>query len=109
MQIHCKACGRLYDAPASIDGPGCPACTNAMVSPPAPVAIVHHASWHLLRKYKPKARTRRTSRATAGALGRKNEIVLIQLQQALLRAQQADAGVRAMYAAMQSVELKQEV
>lgn len=70
------------------------------------MAQVHHASWHLLRKYKPKARTRRTSRATAGVLGRNNEIVLIQLQQVAERAQQAEAAVLAMYGAMQTATIK---
>lgn len=71
------------------------------------MAQVHHASWHLLRKYKPKARMRRASRATAGVLGRKNEIVLIQMQQAVQRAEHAQAlYAQTLYASIQTATIK---
>lgn len=100
MQIHCKACGRLYDAPQSIDGPGCPACTHAMVSPRPPLAIVHHASWHLLRAHKGRARIR--NQTAVGKSLQKGELCLA-------KALQAATQSRLIYAAIQGVELKQVV
>lgn len=72
------------------------------------MAQLHHASWHLLRQHKQKARYRRHTKATDGAQRRKFEQLSIQCDAALARAKQAEADTQTMYAAMQSAQLKVE-
>lgn len=73
------------------------------------MANVHHASWHLLRQYKGKLRTRVYRPASIGAMHRKSEALSIQIDAQLARAKQAEADTQTLYAAMQSAQVKVEV
>lgn len=64
-----------------------------------PIAVnmvqLHHASWHLLRKHKGKARTRHYSKARIGILERR-------MEEGFLRLRESEQRLKALYSGMQT-------